>query len=641
MNSKPFENIENKNKYSKINIEVFPSLSIKNDLKNADREGSDFCHQITKFNFENFEFSSPKEQDFLELCKNNYSLFQEILNKTYVAIAIDSQYSYYQKSFINLVKLTSKKSRTEEEEKKNNQMIVDDFDSPVDTHEEKFKICFLTNYSLIKRFKDREIDQYSVYFIPHSANEKLDDILKKLEYIVQIKPSENSSIQEIDYKKERENYFEDLRLKYNFQRLDINKTFLKLRDEFLSLANREKYFHIFLDPKSNQIINPKLDIMVLDFHDINQLWEYSKISNINNIDPSITLINELNIDNLQNLSKKFSLDIKSNTNISQYPINLISYFNSEDILKKINLLKNLNEMEIGRNFTQFFQMKNRDNNLSINSGILHIYGDLCVGSFNFSKNFPGMIIYSNDFTPLGIAFNCLNDNISNMFKAPSNPEMENNFNIILPFSNIGVVTLFRKYLEVDVNLSQIFKKCLFAVNKLSKEENNRVRLPTFYKNISDDEERNLKKIYEAKILQKIKFFQGANYHIRDDESEETEIDEDFALFNNQNRISTEKEDLEKILNQQLKEDKFDHISTLNSPKNDFYDQGINHFPSWGGNLNIIKRKNVSGRKFDYAKNFELKKHLIKKYEKRSLVYEPFNEYFSFKKMEFKELKNKI
>lgn len=98
MSMKLFENREKINRASKISIEIFPSLSIKNNLQHCNNEQFDIGPPITEFYSENFQFSCPKHQEFFEFHEKNYNFFQEILNKTYVAIAIDSNYSYYQKS---------------------------------------------------------------------------------------------------------------------------------------------------------------------------------------------------------------------------------------------------------------------------------------------------------------------------------------------------------------------------------------------------------------------------------------------------------------------------------------------------------------------------------------------------------------
>jgi hypothetical protein len=370
-------------------------------------------------------------------------------------------------------------------------MLQDEQDIHDNDINDKNQKIFITNYSLIKKFIDNGDKNIHVYFIPNEMNQNLNLFFRKLDYIIKL-----MNDKEISLKME---YFNDLIEKFKLKKLEINSKFLKIRSDFLQMTNNEHYMHIFKDPINKQIIFPAMDIMVLNYDNMDELKNHKF---------------EINTLNFKFLEGNFIQNYKKNLNKSN--IILINYLNSEELYMKLK--ENLSQDDLKFNFLQSLSSLFVDKELSINFGRIERYGELVLAKYNFMRSCPGSIIYDMNFFPLGIATTLQNNLSVDNIISFTEIEMPKNNNVFLPFSNTGIIYIFKKFMGIEVDVNNFFRKNLFQVEKnvfgISNENKNIIENIFIDKDLSDvDEDENIYNKKESKIKRILKLKKDAKQFV--------------------------------------------------------------------------------------------------------------------------------
>jgi hypothetical protein len=103
--------------------------------------------------------------------------------------------------------------------------------------------------------------------------------------------------------------------------------------------------------------------------------------------------------------------------------------------------------------------------MSINFGSINEknFSGLCIGNYIFNSGSSGTILFDFSLSPIGIA-------TSGSFDFyPWSNNIKNEYNIIIPFSHIGVIFLLKKYVNpLSVELSEYLKDKCFMIEKYKK-----------------------------------------------------------------------------------------------------------------------------------------------------------------------------
>ena len=281
-------------------------------------------------------------------------------------------------------------------------------------------------------FLDDNIKPIEISQFPQKTKKKSSKILNSLdkfseiyEKLEQIKHSSN--------KTEKKNLFQKILELYNLQILNLDSNFLTYRDKLLRCHLNHGNMDIFTDPISKTLIFPLLDILFIPVRE----YLGNDIYNTNLID----------ICRYKDFTPKNYLE-------GQTSILFLSYLKKdEEFLEKFysTLKLKKNEKNLVKNSYNFFI----ENKISLNFGKLDLFSTMVTGSFNYSKEFSGQLVYDSIFSPVGIAVNTLNDTFSsglvihNNEISEKNISLNKNYNLILPFSNPAVLTLIKLYLGIQ------------------------------------------------------------------------------------------------------------------------------------------------------------------------------------------------
>lgn len=424
--------------------EVKLFLSILPNQPDAARESSEFRKEIclnispTKdipplhFPVENsssdrMRFTIFDKQNCLNFYKQNKEIFSEVLGNTFIVFAVDENLTSYNKAIANFVKILYG-----DEMDNCDSPTAECSDNSVENNERKI---FITNFSLIKKFQEDNFKKFQVYLIPHKHNNSAHSLFKKLEYIQKF-------IQDTDLRKE---YFSSLINDFNLTMLAPNEIFLQIRNEFLRTISKKNQAEMFKDPVSNEIIFPVLNIMVLrcpkETLIDNRIEEYP--------------VNKIDIKYYEGCFSQNFLRHKVDT-----AINFVAYLDNEEMLCNFN--QNLEECPISSD--ELFLNKC----LSINFGKIEKIEEMGCAHHNFMDSCPGSLIYDNSFFPIGITTvkdNHLNRQSYGHSQGTSQSDLKIHPNSFLPFSNRGVISIFKKFMNIERDFTSFSKDKFFEIEK--------------------------------------------------------------------------------------------------------------------------------------------------------------------------------
>lgn len=410
----------NTKKTIKKEVRVFPSISFSI---------SHIHYPTNNFSTDKIDIKVENKDYFLNFYNDHQSFFNNIYSKTFYAIAIDKEIKYFKKSIINLMQLV----------KGNDEELFEE-----SVYEEEKRV-FITNYTLVKPFIERRMD-VEVYFVRHECSDKIEEMSGKLEFIVKCKKEPT----------ERLKYFEGIRKQYALEKLEVNKAFLKFRSELINMTIKEKKTFIYKDPITKEVISPKLDILILNYQHIDDLW-YGEIDNSTHV---------LNIKTLENFLQN------KKKNLNEENIQFLSYLKLDEFKEDFIKL-------VGEKSAHLINNLFLDKQISVNFGKIKSFGELILTRNYFSRHCPGSLIFDKNFIPIGIASSQNNKlSMSNLF-AHSDLNLSPNYNIVLPFFNTGVIYLFKKFLGIEVDTKVFFNRPPFVVDRSVKI------VEIFHKNLND------------------------------------------------------------------------------------------------------------------------------------------------------------
>lgn len=378
---------------------------------------------IENINLEKLTIKKENEELFLKQYINNKSRYDKAIKLNYIAIAFNEDYTEYKKSMMNLVQLK---------------------------YEEISKKVYLTNYKLIKNLINENSNNVSVYLLQHS--QKIEEILKKINYLIKIISKE-----------ERIQSFVKLIHLYKLEKLSLNESYLNTRNDFLQFINYNKDLQIFRDPCSRKNVYPALDMLIFDYDKEDQ-----------DDDEELT-INIIDLKTYEDPNLKF--------NFKNSYITYLSYLESNELYSRIKVEYGLDvEINLSRYTNNLFVEKE----LSINFGKIEKIDELAVGKYGFFDECPGQMLYDLNFLPLGISVTKQNNHSVNSLFITNKSDKNISYNIFLPFSNQGVLYLFKQYLNVDVNIDKYFKFNMFLIRKVPKDKSELIEDERLFFNYDDN-----------------------------------------------------------------------------------------------------------------------------------------------------------
>jgi hypothetical protein len=376
---------------------------------------------------ERMKFTIFNKQNCLNFYKQNKEILNEVLANTFIIFAVDDDITSYYKAIANFVNICYGADFYNCDSP-----TVESSDNSVENHERKI---FITNFSLIKKFQDENFKKFKVYLIPHKHNNTAHSLFKKLEYIQKF-------IQDTCMRKE---FFSSLVNDFNLMPLVPSEKFLQIRNEFLRTISKKNQGETLKDPISNEIIFPVLNIMVLTYP--KEKCKYNRIDeyHVNNID-----LKHYESDFIQKFQRHMV-----NTDIT-----FVAYLDSEEML--CNLNQNLEECPILSD--ELFANKC----LSINFGKIEKIEEMGCAHHNFMDSCPGSLIYGPNFIPIGITTvkdHHLNRHSYANSVGGSQSDVKIQPNSFLPFSNKGVISIFKKFMNIERDFSSFCKDKFFAIEK--------------------------------------------------------------------------------------------------------------------------------------------------------------------------------
>jgi hypothetical protein len=286
-----------------------------------------------------------------------------------MVICVNDDLSSYTKAMVNLVELSYKH---------NNIKIL------------------LTNYTLIESLEQGNKNFRVYLFEPNEL------VFNRMDYVVKLD----------EYR--RRIYFEQLRKSYLVEVI-VDEKFLEMRKDFLNGVSSDGFTKLFRDPVGNQIIDNRLDIMVLHVPEVFK-DSYGVPINIDYYEKRI------------------------NKNVFNRSVTFISYTQSEDFYH--DLIKNYgnNGDFVNRDSNGLFV----ENERSINFGHVDVLSESGFGKFTLFNNTTGqLLIDMEELVPLGLAYSKPYHNNNHVFLNSARGD----YNLILPFTNQGLIHLFKRLLN--------------------------------------------------------------------------------------------------------------------------------------------------------------------------------------------------
>jgi hypothetical protein len=390
-------------------------------------ESPPLYYPISNFSTNKTKFLVENKDNFLNFYEKKKKVFTEILSNTFILIATDENLTSYNKSIANYVQICYGESIENNESQTGESS--DEFRDDTDTK------LFITNFTLIKKFYDEDLQNLMVYLVPKKFDKEVHKLFKNLEYVFRF-------IQDKTLKQE---YFRDIVKKFMLKKLQINERFLRIRNDFLRTINKKNLGEIFKDPITKECVFPVLNIMVLNYDKEEKYKnEFKDEYQVNKLDLKFYESNFFN---------------KLQKNLVNSDVTFVTYLDSDEMISFSSEYTSEFPIELSELFV--------DKDISVNFGKIEKVEEMGCGHYNFMKTCSGSLIYATNFMPLGIT-TLKQNNLSVIEDLISSKKSCNSSNSFLPFSNKAFLLVFKKFLNFKSNFLSLSKDKLFSIEPASQ-----------------------------------------------------------------------------------------------------------------------------------------------------------------------------